>query len=309
MASWRLKADWLTYLHRLRTEEMHRIFGGCPPALFGEGLELGAGDGFQSALLARYVRSLISTDVDRKVLAAADVQRPNAGGPSSPGRVEYRVGDAERVAQDFPPRRFDLVFSSNLLEHLEHPDRALRGIHTVLRDNGLTIHVIPSPLWKLANLLLHVPNSLVMLVQERLSEGRDQGAGARGQGSGVRAEIQNLRSQMPDLKSKTDRPTLRRLTPAARRRATIRNLLVPQVHGVSATNLGEFRAFSRSRWLEAFAAAGFDVVQVRKAPLGSGHGFGFERLRRLLQRLGLTSGFIYIAVKHGGQSPCTKYFL
>jgi len=57
-----LKADWTRHLHQLRSREIDVIFRDCPPKAFRRGLELGAGDAFQSSLLAHYVDFLVVTD-------------------------------------------------------------------------------------------------------------------------------------------------------------------------------------------------------------------------------------------------------
>src|SRR2546430_10141753 len=78
--------------------------------------------------------------------------------------------DAENVARYFAAEMFDLVFSSNLLEHLSSPSAALRGIHEVLRDEGITLHVMPNPLWKLLDFTFFYADVLRQLVR-RLRHG------------------------------------------------------------------------------------------------------------------------------------------
>src|SRR5262245_38718568 len=136
--------DWDSYLHTIRATEIDRIFGRCPSKLFASGLELGAGDGHQSELLISYAKHLTVTDWDVARLR----RRPEA---------DVQACDAEAVENAFAPGTFDLVFSSNLLEHLPAPGAALRGIHTVLKDDGVTIHVMPNPFWKFSYLSLLAP--------------------------------------------------------------------------------------------------------------------------------------------------------
>src|SRR5215467_4815652 len=138
--------DWDTYLHTIRATEIDRIFGRCPYKLFASGLELGAGDGYQSVLLTSYAKRLIVTDWD----AARLLTRRTA-------EIDVQTCDAETIEKAFAPATFDFVFSSNLLEHLPVPAAALRGIHTILKDDGVTIHVMPNPFWKLSYLSLFQP--------------------------------------------------------------------------------------------------------------------------------------------------------
>ena len=58
----RLHTEWLSYLRALRRREVELAFRWCPPGVFANALELGAGDGYQASLLARYASRLVSTD-------------------------------------------------------------------------------------------------------------------------------------------------------------------------------------------------------------------------------------------------------
>lgn len=272
----KIKAEWLLYLHNLRRRELALIFSRCPEKVFQKGLELGAGDGFQSALLAKYVSRLTSTDYNPGVLK---LKRSES--------VEYRVCDAEKVGEAFRENEFDLVFSSNLLEHLPDPQQALGGIHKVLKVDGITIHVMPSQFWKLSHVGLYTANRLVGFVERRVQE---FGLGRQVTKEGRVFSFEN--------NPKTQKP----------KRSFLSSLLVPVPHGVSPTNIQEFEAFRRSRWEQEFARANFELVAVMKGPVSSGYGFGFDTIRRLLERLGFASEYIYIAVKKGERSPYRQYF-
>jgi len=85
--------------------------------------------------------------------------------------------------------------------------------------------------------------------------------------------------------------------------------LVPEPHGVSRSHVEEFSAFSRRRWKAEFERANFEIIAILKGPVASGYGFGFEGLRRFLERLGVTSEYIYVARKRGAASPYARYFV
>lgn len=265
----KIKADWLSYLRELRRREIALLFRDCLPATFAQALELGAGDGFQSVVLASYTGRLIATDYRPTILSAAP----------APG-VTYQVCDAERVGDVFDHRQFDLIFSSNMMEHLPDPQRALAGMHSVLRDDGVAIHIIPSPFWKLTHMIGFYLNAVVSRM-ERWSR--------RGQ-SGSKVNV--------TAAGWDNNPKL-----ALQRYGYLRRLLLPTPHGVSRGNLAEFRAFSAKRWRIEFGQAGFRVAAIRKGPVSSGYGFGFNALRALLERCGFASEYIYITVKIGQDSP------
>jgi SAM-dependent methyltransferase len=65
------------------------------------------------------------------------------GPDRKPGEVVdgIRHEDAQRLS--FPDRRFDLVISSDVWEHLPDPYAAHREIHRVLRPNGRHIFTVP----------------------------------------------------------------------------------------------------------------------------------------------------------------------
>jgi len=272
--TFRIKADWIPLLHRIRRREIEMIFADCPEKHFAAGLELGAGDGFQSRLISRYVVSLISTDYDRAILSTLPVEG-----------IAYQVCDAEEIEVVFAGRKFDLIFSSSLLEHLPEPGRTLRAIHGLLAEGGLTIHVVPGTFWKMTHVLLHLPNRAVNILERLMQPG------------GMHALVRRLtrgkgRPTAPrgrDNNPKTDRP----------RRPLWARLVSPEPHGVSRGNMAEFAAFRRSRWLREFQEAGFEVIDVRRGPAASGYGFGFERTRRLLERLGFASEHAYVARRRG----------
>jgi SAM-dependent methyltransferase len=134
----KIKADWGLWLHSYKRREIARTFSACPDRCFEAGLELGAGDGYQSGLLAKYVCRLMSTEINTLRLS-----RQSGDG------VEYRICGAEEAVRTSEDRSYDFVFSSNLLEHVQNPLAILREIYRILKDDGITIHIIPAPLWKL----------------------------------------------------------------------------------------------------------------------------------------------------------------
>ncbi|MCY2924648.1 MAG: class I SAM-dependent methyltransferase [Planctomycetota bacterium] len=100
-----IKPDWTEHLHAIRRRQFGAVFGRCPPRAFPEALELGAGDGFLSTLLAGCCGRLTASDLNAQRLRAVDTDN-----------ITYRVGDAEAVGELFPANQFDLVLSSSLLE-------------------------------------------------------------------------------------------------------------------------------------------------------------------------------------------------
>jgi glycosyltransferase involved in cell wall biosynthesis len=102
-----------------------------------EVLEAGCGIGnFTAALLDR--KRLHAVDIDS--FYVTDLAR-RYGHLSN---VTVTQGDLENPATFDGLTGFDSVVSSNVLEHLDNPDRALAGFHRVLRPGGYALILVPA---------------------------------------------------------------------------------------------------------------------------------------------------------------------
>jgi SAM-dependent methyltransferase len=275
----KVKTDWIQYLHQFRSREIAQIFDRCPPKVFRCGLELGAGDGFQSELLSNYVAMLISTDYNQYRLRKKPTQM-----------IRYLILDAEKVGSTFRDNEYDFIFSSSLLEHLSQPEIALQGMHHVLRNDGIMIHIMPSPFWKLCQMMLYHLNLLVTKMERYTGRGRLVADSVScGEICYNSLTINNIKSQ--------------------RNFSYWSRLLWPPPHGACGSSLGELRTFGKRRWQNLFEQNGFQVWQIRKGPVASGYGFGFDGWRGILEAVGFTSVYIYIAAKAGCLTPYLKYFV
>ena len=263
----RLRADSARLRAGLRHQELHTIFGTLPDALFERALELGAGDGAQSRILVRWTSALVSTDIDQERLE-----------PQHHPGIAYGICDAE----DLPYRTgtFDLIFSSNLLEHLPDPAGAVSEMSRVLCDDGIMVHTMPNRFWKFLHLALFYPSQALLLI-ERLTMNLDTAGSKTGKGNNP----------------KTGHPRF------------LRRNLWPPVHGTSPNNIVEWVRFGRTYWERVFRDAEFDVVKVEnRLPVHSPYRFGFNRIRRRLERLGFTSYNGYVLRKSGHGSPHVRWF-
>jgi SAM-dependent methyltransferase len=164
----------------------------------------------------------------------------------------------------FPDRSFDMVFSSNVLEHIAHVEAFQAEIRRVMKPGGRAVHVVPSAswrLWTIATHYLNLPVQAVVRLGGRSSSERDPTGGSRGE------VIRSGRSR-------------------------ILNALFEWRHGERGTTLGELYLFSRPAWTALFRRNGFAVETV--APLGlfyTGYALCGERLsmaarRKLARALG-----------------------
>jgi ubiquinone/menaquinone biosynthesis C-methylase UbiE len=93
-------------------------------------VDLGAGEGTLSQLLARGARKVIAVDNSPKMVEFGSKLAKEHGFKN----LEYRLGDLED-----PPiakNSVDLVLLSQALHHAIKPERAIKSAHRILKKNG-----------------------------------------------------------------------------------------------------------------------------------------------------------------------------
>lgn len=173
-------------------------------------LEIGGGSGWQAAALARLGFSVESVDLE-----------------SNPYRetLEWPIGIYDGVRLPFPDHSFDLVFSSNVLEHVENLDALLRDMARVVKPRGIGLHLMPTPQWRLLTFVTHYPWLVGVIV--RLLTGKPVGLG-RSTASQPRSKWRLLRSA----------------------------LAAPR-HGEHGSAVGELWSFRRAAWVKRLSRLGW----------------------------------------------------
>ncbi|MDX2154165.1 MAG: metalloregulator ArsR/SmtB family transcription factor [Bryobacteraceae bacterium] len=98
-----------------------------PPMVIAD---LGAGEGTFSQLLARRAERVIAVDNSEKMVSyGAELARRHGV-----TNLEYRCGDLEKLPIE--DRSVDLAFFSQSLHHAQHPVRAVREAHRILKPGG-----------------------------------------------------------------------------------------------------------------------------------------------------------------------------
>ena len=120
--------------HFLRLRDLRQVLAEVPLEGVSRVLELGAGDGVQTAAL----REIFSEVVPIDIAPSGDVE----------GMV---IADAADLP--FEDDYFDLVFSSNVLEHVEQLNEAFVEMKRVLAPGGIMIHTMPTGTWKFFQLV------------------------------------------------------------------------------------------------------------------------------------------------------------
>ena len=65
--------SWLNYLHSIRKKEIEIAFSSFHSKEFENGLELGAGDAYQSAMIINYCHKLICTEFNEDRLKRSNI--------------------------------------------------------------------------------------------------------------------------------------------------------------------------------------------------------------------------------------------
>lgn len=136
--------DSIAYLNRLRAQEITRIVPRIPAG--SRLLDLGAGTGQQAFDLQSSGLAVSAIDLPQSHYAAARV---------------FPVADYDGIHLPFPDRSFDIVFSSNALEHVQDLEALHRDIRRVLLPRGRCIHVLPTPAWRFWSMLTAYPAALL----------------------------------------------------------------------------------------------------------------------------------------------------
>ena len=160
------------YLQRVREAELAvvtrrlRNEGFLRPGLAL--LEIGAGTGAQALELERLGFAVSAIDLPESEYAGARVRA---------------VADYDGRHIPFPDSHFDVVFSSNVMEHIPHADEFQAEIRRVLKDDGLAIHVIPSASWRFWTNLTYYPHALSLLWNTRRARAVAERRRARSEGT------------------------------------------------------------------------------------------------------------------------------
>lgn len=249
----------ISYLNRLRELEMQILL-----PLFAPGarvLEFGAGTGQQAKFLAEQGFDVVAVD-----LAASDYAATRI----------FPIFDYDGVRLPLDSRSVDVIFSSNVLEHVEDLRGVFAEFRRVLRPGGICIHALPTPAWRLWTFITGLGQSLTAALSLPFSLARP-GAG-KSRSDVLKAKVRNIAGGF-----------------------------IPRAHGTGHNGVGELWSFSPFIWRRKFKTLGFEVIDER--PLGlfyTGNLFLAQRLseparRRIAKTLGSAVRFYVIRpVQHRG---------
>lgn len=208
------------FLHSVRDFELRCVLAELPPT--GRVLDLGAGTGHQAAALERQGYQVLAIDLPSSAYA---------------GERVHPVIDYDGRVLPVDSRTIDVVFSSNVLEHVSDLGNLLRETRRVLVPEGLAVHVLPTPAWRWWTTLSH----FVWCAKRAVA----------------------MLAGKPTRRHGNCKPAPHSSHGRLRQIAAT---LFPARHGERGVSLTEPYFYSRWWWSSTFAAHGFEVV--RTYPVG-----------------------------------------
>jgi len=262
------KAMELSYLETLRLSELERVLTEIKSEKPKGGiiLEIGAGTGWQAKKMAGngyHVEAIDIADSAYSIHRICPI-------------INY---DGNYIP--FPCNHFDVVFSSNVLEHIPHVSEFQIEIKRVLKPDGIAVHVLPSASWRFWTNVAHYPFVFKTIIKTVYS--KIMSIKGRGKYNEVKS---NKTAKMKHVSKKE----------------LIKNALCCQRHGEIGNALSELYYFSRYRWSELFRHTGWKIKNCFSTNLFyTGHIiFGPSisiRLRQILSCLLGSSCHVFVLIK------------
>lgn len=189
----------------------------------GDLLEIGAGRGWQAKALSEAGYRVEAIDL------------PPESGISGHARArEWPITDYDGIHIPFADNSFDVIYSSNVLEHVVELDLLTEEMRRVLRPGGIALHLLPNWQWRLLSLITYYPGQALDFT--RWLRRRKAGSGPAETSKGAR----------PNAGESMLRKAIHRLR--------------PPTHGAVGNPLSEIGRFSKRSWDSYFARTGWDVV-------------------------------------------------
>ncbi|HDY98140.1 MAG TPA: class I SAM-dependent methyltransferase [Pseudomonas sabulinigri] len=146
----------LAFLDTVRAYELDAAKKYLPAGARGDEscslLEVGAGTGVQAQRLTELGYTVSALDVEN----------------SSYRNVRcFDIVEYDGINIPLPDRSHDVVFSSHVLEHVIHLDEVLKETYRVLSDEGICVHLIPTPscrAWTLASHYIWLARRIIQKV-------------------------------------------------------------------------------------------------------------------------------------------------
>ncbi len=184
-------------------------------------LEIGGGSGYQAKLISS---------------AGASVESLDVAAPVGDGRAYFEVQIYDGKELPFPDAHFDIVYSSNVLEHVPDLIKMLEEIGRTMKPTGIAIHVLPTPSWRIGTSLTYYYHIFRRLRAKLTKDRQDRHA----VGVGVRSTLT---------------------------RKILCRAFMDGPHGEYPSAISELWYFSARRWSRLFTKYGFSVEESKPCGL------------------------------------------
>lgn len=201
------------HLEELRREEIAAVRPWFKPGMHV--LDLGGGSGYQARFIASLGCTVMSIDV---------AERP------VPPHQFYPVMNYDGHTIPAADNSFDIIFSSNVLEHIPSLEGIFQEMQRTLKPGGVLIHILPSASWRFWTSVAHF------------------GYAAKFVAGGTRPEAAPGATP-PATGAKPTRGLSHRL----------KQILPLSPHGEYPNSVAELYYFSAARWTRVFRSNGFEI--------------------------------------------------
>ncbi len=214
------------FIDKIRIHELNDVLKRIGP-LSSEMkvLDFGSGKGIQLKILKNNFNFVIGVDVEE-----------------SNNKSHFTNNDViiyDGVQLPFEDARFDVIFTSHVMEHVQELDSIDSELNRVLKPEGMIVHIVPSVNWKFMTLLTHIPSKIIKKVKQNNTI----------KNSGIQ--------QQSKIKILSDK---------------LLNFIIPPPHGERGNRLSEYFYFRNNWWLSYFKNRGWIIVENFKGSLiYSGH--------------------------------------
>jgi ubiquinone/menaquinone biosynthesis C-methylase UbiE len=210
----------IQYLQKLRLYELNQIVPLIPQD--SKILEIGAGAGWQAKILAESGFDVKAIDIQASLY--------------NKDRI-WPVVQYDGMIIPFEDDYFDVVFSSNVLEHIPHIEQFQHEIKRVLKPDGVAIHILPTSVWRFWTIISHYVHYAKVTLQFLF----------------LKVDNKLSNSQVRESKQSPNQQSIF---------VTLRNVLFPPRHGEKGNLITEFYFFSRFHWILLFRKTGWKIEQI-----------------------------------------------
>ncbi len=237
-------------------------------------LEIGGGNGFLAKCLADMGFDVVSIDPE----------------PRQPSYFTVKKGDSTRL--EFEDKSFDIIFSSNVLEHITDLSTAFSEMKRVLKNGGIMVHTMPTHYSTIFTLAVQ-PIGYLMVICSMFRRGLEIAASVifkTSQSASNEVSEKKLR-KVSDFNKQYIANVLKAVNPI--------RLFISWPHGTSSNCFSEIHDWKPNIWCNRFEQADLNVKDIIQLPMAySRHmvlPFRFIKLRQWLGKR--------------GKNTCAAYFI